>query len=118
MTRQPSPESIQKRISELQKELLDHDYRYYVLADPVISDEEYDRLMDELIKLEEQYPEYQTPESPTQRVGGQPTRVFPIVTHAIPMLSLSNTYNEDELYDFDRRVRNGVKDEDVFYVRN
>lgn len=116
MSPQPSPESVRKRISKLQKELLDHDYRYYVLADPVITDEEYDRLMAELIELEERYPEYRTPESPTQRVGGQPTKIFPVVTHAIPMLSLSNTYNENELYDFDKRVRNSVGSEAVLYV--
>jgi len=116
MTPQPSPASVQKRILQLQRELLDHDYRYYVLADPVITDEEYDRLMAELIELEERYPEYRIPESPTQRVGGQPTKIFPVVTHAIPMLSLSNTYNENELYDFDKRVRNGVGSEEVSYV--
>lgn len=116
MTPQPSPEWVHKRILQLQKELLDHDYRYYVLADPVITDEQYDRLMAELIELEERYPEYRTPESPTQRVGGQPTKIFPVVAHAIPMLSLSNTYNEKELYDFDKRVRNGVGSEEVFYV--
>ncbi len=116
MTRQSAPDAVRKRIVQLQKELLDHDYRYYILADPVIPDEEYDRLMHELIELEEQYPELRTPESPTQRVGGKPTKEFPTVTHTRPMLSLSNTYNEDELYDFDRRVRNGLKDEDVAYV--
>lgn len=116
MTSQSAPESIRKRIAQLQKELLDHDYRYYVLADPVISDQEYDRLMRELIELEEQYPEFRTHESPTQRVGGEPTKEFPTVTHTRPMLSLSNTYNEEELYDFDRRVRNGLGDEKVSYV--
>jgi DNA ligase (NAD+) len=116
MTRRSVPKSAQKRILQLQKELLEHDYRYYVLADPVISDREYDVLMRELIELEAKFPELRTPESPTQRVGGQPTKEFPIVVHTYPMLSLSNTYNEDELYDFDRRVRNGLKDKDVLYV--
>lgn len=116
MTSQSAPESIRKRIAQLQKELLDHDYRYYVLADPVISDQEYDRLMRELTELEEHYPEFRTPESPTQRVGGEPAKEFPAVTHTRPMLSLSNTYNENELYDFDRRVRNGLGDENVSYV--
>ncbi len=116
MTRQSAPDSVRKRIEQLQKELLDHDYRYYVLADPVISDEEYDRLMRELIELEEQYPDLRTPESPTQRVGGEPTKEFPTVTHTRPMLSLSNTYNENELYEFDRRVRNSLKGHDIAYV--
>jgi len=116
MTRQSSPDSVRKRIKQLQTELLDHDYRYYVLADPVIPDEEYDRLMRELIELEEQNPDLRTPESPTQRVGGEPTKEFPTVTHTRPMLSLSNTYNENELYEFDRRVRNGLKGHDIVYV--
>lgn len=116
MTPQSSPDTVRKRIVQLQKELLDHDYRYYILADPVITDEEYDRLMRELIELEEQYPQYRTPESPTQRVGGEPTKEFPTVTHMRPMLSLSNTYDEDELYEFDKRVRSGLKGEDVAYV--
>ena len=116
MTRQSVPAAARKRITHLQNELLEHDYRYYVRADPVISDKEYDRLMRELIELEEKYPEMRTPESPTQRVGGQPTKDFPTVTHARRMLSLSNTYNENELYDFDRRVRNGLIDEDISYV--
>ncbi len=116
MTRQSAPDSVRKRIEQLQKELLDHDYRYYVLADPVISDEEYDRLMRELIELEEQYPDLRTPESPTQRVGGEPTKEFPTVTHTRPMLSLSNTYNENELYEFDRRVRSSLKGHDIAYV--
>jgi DNA ligase (NAD+) len=116
MTRRSVPKSTQKRILQLQKELLEHDYRYYVLADPVISDREYDALMRELIDLEGKFPEFRAPESPTQRVGGQPTKEFPTVVHTFPMLSLSNTYNENELYDFDRRVRNGLKDKEVLYV--
>lgn len=116
MTRQSVPDATRKRIQQLQKELLDHDYRYYILAEPIISDEEYDRLMHELIELEEKYPELRTPESPTQRVGGAPTKEFPTVTHTRPMLSLSNTYNENELYEFDRRVRNGLKDQEIAYV--
>jgi len=116
MTRQPAPDSVRKRAAELQKELLDHDYRYYVLADPVISDEEYDKRMQELVTLEEKYPELRTPESPTQRVGGEPAKEFPAVNHLRPMLSLSNTYNEGELYEFDRRVRNGLPGESILYV--
>lgn len=96
--------SIRKRIEHLREELHSHDYRYYVLSDPLISDGEYDRLMRELISLEDQYPDLRTSDSPSQRVGGQPTKDFPTVTHDVPMLSLSNTYSEDELLDFDRRV--------------
>jgi DNA ligase (NAD+) len=116
MTRQPVSDKIRKRARQLADELRDHDYRYYVLADPVISDEAYDTLMRELIDIEEKYPELRTPDSPTQRVGGQPTKEFPTVTHSVPMLSLSNTYNESELFDFDRRVRSGLGDEHVRYI--
>jgi DNA ligase (NAD+) len=116
MASQSPPESIRNRVQRLRQELFDHDYRYYVLADPVISDEAYDRIMRELIELEDRYPELRIPESPTQRVGGEPTKQFPTVTHTVPMLSLSNTYNENELFDFDRRVRTALADEKVRYV--
>jgi len=99
------PQSVIDRVEKLRREIREHDYRYYVLAEPTISDAEYDQLMRELIKLEETYPELLTPDSPSQRVGGQPTKEFPTVTHSIPMLSLSNVYSEEEVLDFDRRVR-------------
>jgi DNA ligase (NAD+) len=108
--------STLKRIEELRKLLLEHDYRYYVLAQPTISDQQYDRLMRELIGLEREHPELATPDSPTQRVGGEPTKEFPTVTHAVPMLSLSNTYNEEEVRDFDRRVRSALGEEPFRYV--
>jgi DNA ligase (NAD+) len=105
-----------KRIEELRARLREHDYRYYVLAQPTISDQEYDRLMRELIGLERDHPELATPDSPTQRVGGEPTKEFPTVSHAVPMLSLSNTYNEEEVRDFDRRVRSMLGEETYRYV--
>ena len=101
--RKIDPEII-KRVEQLRKEIREHDYRYYVLAEPTISDYEYDMLMRELIELEKKYPELVTPDSPTQRVGGQPTKVFPTVTHPVPMLSLSNAFTMDEIREFDRRV--------------
>lgn len=116
MPAKSSPESIARRIEALREQIREHDYRYYVLAEPTISDEEYDRLMRELIELENQYPQYRTPDSPSQRVGGAPTKEFPIVTHSVPMLSLSNTYNEDEVREFDRRVRTLLKGERYEYV--
>jgi DNA ligase (NAD+) len=97
--------ALVQRVAQLRKELLDHDYRYYVLAEPIISDQEYDRLMRELLDLEGAYPELFTPDSPSQRVGGVPTKEFPTVQHNPPMLSLANSYSEDEIRDFDRRVR-------------
>jgi DNA ligase (NAD+) len=98
----------QNKIEELKQRIYEHDQRYYVLADPVISDEEYDLLIKELEKLETEHPEFVTSDSPTQRVGKDLTKDFHPVGHKIPMLSLSNTYNEDDLIDFDRRVKEGL----------
>ena len=108
--------SILKRIESLRAQLREHDYRYYVLAQPTISDQEYDRLMRELVDLETTSPEAITSDSPSQRVGGEPTKEFQTVTHAVPMLSLSNTYSEDEVRDFDRRVRSVLGQEQFWYV--
>jgi len=107
----------QQRIEELRKLIKEHDYNYYILAQPTISDYEYDQLVNELIQLEKENPHLITPDSPTQRVGSDLTNVFNPVTHRIPMLSLSNTYSEEEMYDFDRRVKEGLpKNEKVEYV--
>lgn len=108
--------TIQHEIESLRKELSDHDYRYYVLAQPAIADEAYDALMRRLTELEQQHPESITPDSPTQRVGGTPTKEFPTVTHSVPMLSLANTYSEDEIRDFDRRVEEALGKKKFRYV--
>ena len=108
--------TIQKELESLYKDIADHDYRYYVLAQPTISDEQYDKLIHRLLELEQQYPELIRPESPSQRVGGQITKEFPAVTHTIPMLSLSNTYIEDEVRDFDRRIGELLANEPYQYV--
>jgi DNA ligase (NAD+) len=108
--------SIQKEIETLSRKILDHDYRYYILAQPIISDEEYDGLMRRLQELERQYPAFAASDSPTQRVGGKITTEFSTVTHAVPMLSLSNTYNEGEVRDFDRRVQEILKNETYRYI--
>src|SRR4051812_1606477 len=97
-----------QRIEKLIKELDDHNYRYYVLDNPLISDYDFDKMMDELIKLEKEFPQFASPESPTQRVGGQITKIFKTVKHKYPMLSLSNTYSEEELREFDERVKKGL----------
>ncbi len=110
------PPGNRRRIDTLRQELHDHDHRYYVLAEPTISDEEYDRLMNELRGLEEKHPELRTADSPTQRVGGDPTREFPSVVHDPPMLSLANSYSEEEIRDFDRRVRGILKNETPVYA--
>lgn len=99
------PESIARRAAELREQINYHNYRYYVLDQPEIPDAEYDRLMRELQRLESQYPELITPDSPTQRVGAKPAEGFGEVRHLIPMLSLENCFSEDELRSFDRRVK-------------
>src|SRR4030066_1304255 len=108
---------IEKKIEDLREQIREHDYRYYVLAQPTISDEQYDKLLKELELLEKEHPELIIPDSPTQRVGSDLTKEFKPVEHKIHMLSLTNTYSEDELYDFDRRVKDGLDDnEKVEYL--
>lgn len=109
--------NVEKRIEELREEIRYHDYNYYILNNPKISDEQYDLLYKELEKLESEYPELITPDSPTQRVGSDLTKEFKPIQHIIPMLSLSNTYSENELFDFDRRVRDGIGNlDEVEYI--
>ncbi len=109
--------SVAKRIEELRNEILKHDYNYYVLAQPVISDEKYDRLVKELEKLENENPGLITDDSPTQRVGKDLTKEFKPVKHKVPMLSLANTYDEQDLFGFDRRVKESLPgNEKVEYV--
>ncbi len=102
MERMTSGEAKQ-RIRELKDQINEHNYRYYVLADPVITDYEFDQLMEELIRLEAGFPAFTTADSPTRRVGGEITREFRQVVHAYPMLSLGNTYSQEEVIEFDRR---------------
>ena len=97
--------AVEKEIEKLRGEIRYHEYRYYVLDSPEITDFEFDNLMRRLQELEAQNPELVTPDSPTQRVGGAPAAEFPKVRHSVPMMSLDNTYSIDELKDFDRRVR-------------
>jgi DNA ligase (NAD+) len=104
-----------RRIDALREQINHHNYCYYVLDNPEIPDAEYDRLMRELESLEQQYPETITPESPTQRVGSAPLKEFAEVRHTIPMLSLGNAFEEQEVIDFDRRVREGLDVDSVDY---
>lgn len=109
--------SVEKKIEELRNQIIKHDYNYYILTEPVISDESYDKLVKELEKLENENPHLITPDSPTQRVGKDLTKEFNPVKHKIPMLSLANTYDEQDLFDFDRRVKESLPDsEKVEYV--
>ncbi len=92
------------RASELHLQLNDHNHNYYILAQPTITDREYDDLLNELIALERDHPSLATPDSPTQKIGGEPLETFESVVHPIPMLSLSNTYSKQEVADFDQRI--------------
>ncbi|WP_338471595.1 NAD-dependent DNA ligase LigA [Niallia sp. XMNu-256] len=103
--------NAEKRIEELRSLLNKYSYEYYVLDKPSVPDSEYDRLLKELQDLELEYPDLMTPDSPTQRVGGQILDMFRKVTHDIPMLSLGNAFNEADLRDFDRKVRQAVGDQ-------
>jgi len=101
---------IANRIAALRQELNEHNYQYYVLAQPSISDFDFDKKLAELAALEKAYPEFSDPDSPTQKVGGDITKQFQTVRHKWPMLSLSNTYSATELKDFDERVRKVLGD--------
>jgi DNA ligase (NAD+) len=101
-------EKARKRIQELSAEIEDHNHRYYVLDQPSISDFEFDKLLEELISLEKQFPQFLVTNSPSQRVGGGITKTFKQVKHRYPMLSLSNSYSFEDVTDFDRKVREGL----------
>ena len=109
------PVPIARRAAALHEQLHHHNYRYYVLDDPEISDVEFDKLLRELQALEADYPALVTPDSPTQRVGAAPLAAFGEVKHELPMLSLENAFSEEEVRDFDRRVRDGLKVDVVTY---
>ncbi|WLQ15106.1 NAD-dependent DNA ligase LigA [Hahella aquimaris] len=108
------PAAIQEELNTLRETINDHNYRYYTLDDPSIPDAEYDRLMRRLREIETEFPQTITPDSPTQRVGAAPADGFETVSHRLPMLSLDNAFEEQDLLDFDRRVRERLKEaEDV-----
>ncbi len=108
-------ETAKKEVEQLREELNQYNYEYHVLDKPTVSDAEYDQKMQQLIQLEEQFPELLTPDSPSQRVGGKPLDAFVKVEHSVPMLSLGNAFSEQDLRDFDRRVRD-LAGQDVSYV--
>jgi DNA ligase (NAD+) len=105
VTGRSAPAAVRQRVAELRAEIDRHDYRYHVLDDPEIPDSAYDRLMVELRELEQRYPELVVPESPTQRVGGAPVTAFGQVRHRVPMLSLDNAFEREDVEAFDRRTR-------------
>jgi DNA ligase (NAD+) len=108
--------SAEKEIKKLREEIAGHDHRYYALDDPSVSDREYDGLMHRLKELEQQFPDLVAPDSPTQRVAGQPLESFKTVSHRFPMLSLDNTYSADDLREFDARVRKILGDQKYQYT--
>ena len=103
-----SQSSIQDTMDAMVKELNQHSYNYYVLAMPTIADYEFDKKLEELSKLEKAHPEFADPDSPTLKVGGDITKNFVTVKHKWPMLSLGNTYNEQDLRDFDERIKKSI----------
>src|SRR6266403_5043839 len=111
-----APASVKKEMEELREKLRYHEYRYYVLDDPEISDASYDRMMNRLKELEAAHPELVTPDSLTVRVGGAPREGFTKVQHARPMLSLDNAFSYEALRDWDRRVREGSGQEQIEYI--
>src|SRR5258707_8021799 len=102
-----------KQIAQLRDEIRGHDRRYYEEAAPTISDRDYDRLYKELVDLEAKFPELVTPDSPTQRVGGKPLQAFAQIQHRLPMLSLDNTYSEEEVANFYKRITKLLPDEKI-----
>jgi DNA ligase (NAD+) len=105
-----------QRIDELRAEIERHNQLYYIDAKPEITDREYDALLQSLEELETQFPEFGSASSPTRRVGGAPLESFENVNHAVPMMSLSNTYSKEELVEFDRRIRKLIPEEAFDYI--
>ena len=100
-----TPSEAQKEIQRLSKELKQHNYNYYALAQPTISDQEFDEMLETLLRLETEFPQFISQDSPTRKVGGEITKTFRTVRHRYPMLSLGNTYSEQDLLDFDKRIK-------------
>ena len=105
MPQKPTGLQATKEIAALRDKIDYHSYRYYVLDSPVVSDEEYDRMMRRLEELEAAHPDLVTPDSPTQKVGAAPMEEFGTVRHSIPLLSLQNAFERDEVAEFDKRVK-------------
>jgi len=107
---------LHKKIEALRDQIRHHEYRYYVLDDPEITDAQFDQLMNELKRIEDENPELVTPDSPTQRVGGKPREGFLKAPHSSPMLSLDNTYNVDDLRNWERRIHELAGRQEIEYV--
>ncbi|MGE5544607.1 MAG: NAD-dependent DNA ligase LigA [Bacillota bacterium] len=107
---------MKERIEQLRAEIRKHDYQYYVLDSPLITDREYDQLLAELRSLEAEHPELVTPDSPTQRVGGEPLPGFTTVRHRVPLLSLDNAFSQGDLVEFNRRIQTRLSPQEISYV--
>jgi DNA ligase (NAD+) len=113
----PIDPALKKKVEDLRQALHRHNYRYYVLDDPEISDSEYDRMMQALVELETAYPDLLSPDSPTLRVGAPPLLKFETVAHSLPMLSLDNAFSDIDVIEFDRRIKRNLKtDDDIVYT--
>ena len=109
-------EAIKKEAAGLQRELTEHSHRYHVLDDPVISDYEYDMMLKRLVEIEREFPEVSSPTSPTQRIGAPPLSAFDQADHSIPMLSLDNAFNDQDILDFHNRIIKILNREDISYI--
>ena len=109
-------DAIKKEAQRLQKELTEHSHRYHVMDDPLISDIEYDDMLKKLIEIEENFPQFSTPDSPTKRVGAPPLSAFNQAIHSIPMLSLDNAFNNEDVLDFNTRIVKILNRENIFYT--
>src|SRR5262249_34163607 len=108
---------IEREIFDLRQQIEQHNYRYHVLDDPLISDAQYDELFRRLVELEKEHPEFASPDSPTQKVGAAPLSSFKTVTHTLPMLSLSNATDREEMEEFQERIQRFLKrTDDIEYV--
>ena len=108
--------SVRQRVLELRREIDEHNRRYHQLDAPLIPDADYDRLLRELQDLEARFPELQSPDSPTQRVGAAPVKAFAEVRHSVPMLSLDNAFDDEEVQAFERRIREKLEQDDLLFV--
>ncbi|MCP3898766.1 MAG: NAD-dependent DNA ligase LigA [Desulfobacteraceae bacterium] len=116
MAKKAEYELIKKEVNDLKEKLFEHSHRYHVLDDPIISDAEYDRLMQRLIDIEDQYKELATPDSPTKRVGAPPLKAFTTARHSYPMLGLDNAFSEKDVLDFHDRTKKNLNQENIHYT--
>ena len=116
MSKEKEYNKIKKEAFDLKAQLIEHSHRYHVIDDPIISDAEYDRLMQRLIEIEDQYKELALPDSPTKRVGAPPLKAFTSAVHSFPMLGLDNAFSEQDVLDFHNRIKKNLNQENILYT--